>query len=375
MAALIRHPVSALGSGVSYSVTEMCFGESGPVVLIQAGLHADECPPLLVAARLTEKLAELEAEGALRAVIRIITQANPIGGSQWLRGHHVGRIDLSSGRNFNREMPGLASQTLKELERRLSDSPAHNLEAARTLWSEALSGYVVESPVDALQVVLQSRAVDASVVLDLHSDDEAEPHLYAFDSSKAAACDLGKRLGASTVLLDSPSEAASFDDAVVAFWAELDAAFPGAGFHDPVCAMTVELRGTRDVSEALAAHDSDAIIHFLTARGLIAGEAPDVSGDIQVHPLSGMDPVTSPDSGLLLWQIALGDEFEAGTLIAELYRPDRPNAASLGIRARVGGRLIAKRGHPWVRSGDVIAKVSGDTPLAWRTEHLLGGRA
>jgi Predicted deacylase len=65
MATLIRHPVSALGSGVSYSVTEMSFGESGPVVLIQAGLHADECPPLLVAARLADKLAELEAEGAL----------------------------------------------------------------------------------------------------------------------------------------------------------------------------------------------------------------------------------------------------------------------------------------------------------------------
>jgi Predicted deacylase len=107
---------------------------------------------------------------------------------------------------------------------------------------------------------------------------------------------------------------------------------------------------------------------------MIAGQAPEVSGDIQVHPLSGMDPVTSPDSGLLLWHTALGDEFEAGTLIAELYRPDRPNAAALGIRARVGGRLIAKRGHPWVRSGDVIAKVSGNQPLAWRTEHLLGGR-
>lgn len=374
MAALIRHPVSALGSGVNYSVTEMCFGESGPVVLIQAGLHADECPPLLVAARLTDRLAQLEASGALRAVIRVITQANPIGGSQWLRGHHVGRIDLSSGRNFNREMPGLASQTLKELERRLSDDPAQNRETARTLWQEALSGYVVESPVDALQVVLQSRAVDASLVLDLHSDDEAEPHLYAFDASQEAACDLGRRLGASTVLLDSPSEDASFDDAVVAFWAELDAAYPDAGFQHPVCAMTVELRGTRDVNESLAAHDSNAIIEFLTARGLIAGQAPDVSGDIQVHPLSGMDPITSPDSGLLLWQTALGATFEAGTLIAELYRPDRPSAPCLGIRARVGGRLIAKRGHPWVRSGDVVAKVSGDTPLAWRTEHLLGGR-
>lgn len=374
MPSLIRHPVSALGSGVTYSVTEMTFGGGGPVVLIQAGLHADECPPLLVAARLTEKLTELESAGALTAEIRVITQANPIGGSQWLRGHHVGRIDLSSGRNFNRAMPTLASQTLNELSRRLTDNPERNRQVARTLWAEALSGYVVESPVDALQVVLQSRAVEADWVLDLHSDDEAEAHLYAFESSQDAACDLARRLNASTVLLDSPSDEASFDDAVVQFWAELNEAFPDAGFDQPVRAMTVELRGTRDVSEAQAALDSDALIAFLMSHGLIEGQPPQATGEVAVHPLAGMDPVTSPDSGLLLWHTQLGDLFEAGTLIAELYRPDRPSSAALGIRARVGGRLIAKRGHPWVRSGDVIAKVSGDTPLAWRTDHLLGGR-
>ena len=375
MASLIRHPVSALGSGVSYSVTEMCFGTGPEVVTIQAGLHADECPPILVASQLVEKLTELEAAQRLRACIRVITQANPIGGSQWLRGHHVGRIDLSSGRNFNRQLPQLADQILTELTRRLTDDAAKNRQSARELWLEALSGYPVESPVDALHVVLLSRAIEASWVLDLHSDDEAEPHVYGFPSATAETVDMAARLGAPTVLMAQSSGAESFDDTLMDFWATLHAEFPDAGFAQPLIAMTIELRGTRDVSRALAEQDAEAILDALRAHDLIAGVASEVSQTVSVKPLAGMDPVTAPDSGLLVWHAHLGDVFEAGTLLAELYRPDRPNSPALAIRARVAGRLIAKRGHPWVRSGDVVAKVASDQPLAWRVGALLGGRS
>lgn len=374
MATLIRHPVSALGSGVTYSVTEMSFGSGPEIVLIQAGLHADECPPILVAGQLVEKLTELEAERRIQSTIRVITQANPIGGSQWLRGHHIGRIDLSSGRNFNRQMPRLAEQICVELKRRLSADPLKNRAVARELWLEALSGYLVESPVDALQVVLQSRAVEASWVLDLHSDDEAEAHVYGFPSAEAETVDLASRLNAPIVLMAEQSGADSFDDALMAFWAALDAEFPDAGFHLPLVALTAELRGTRDVTRSLAEHDADAILQFLMARQLIAGTASEPTTQVAVKPLSGLDPVTTPDSGLLIWHAQIGDRFEAGNLLAELYRPDRPNSPALAIRARVGGRLIAKRGHPWVRSGDVVAKVAGDQPLAWRADNLLGGR-
>lgn len=375
MATLIRHPVSALGSGVSYSVTEMCFGAGPEIVLIQAGLHADECPPILVAGQLVEKLTELEAERRIQSTIRVITQANPIGGSQWLRGHHIGRIDLSSGRNFNRQMPRIAEQVVPELKRRLTEDPQKNRAVARELWLEALSGYLVESPVDALQVVLQSRAVEASWVLDLHSDDEAEAHVYGFPTAERETIDLASRLQAPTVLMAEQSGADSYDDALMAFWATLDTEFPDAGFRWPLVAMTVELRGTRDVSRALAEHDADAIVQFLIARRLISGTASAPSAPVSVKPLAGMDPVTTPDSGLLVWHAQIGDRFEAGNLLAELYRPDRPNSPALAIRARVGGRLIAKRGHPWVRSGDVVAKVAGDQPLAWRVDNLLGGRS
>ncbi len=374
MATLVRHPVSALGSGVSFSITEMSFGAGETQVLIQAGLHADECPPLLVASQLAEQLTELETQRALNCQIRVITQANPIGGSQWLRGHHVGRIDLSSGRNFNRDMPRLAEQTLSEVKRRLTDDPVANRAMARSIWQEALSGVTVESPVDALQVVLQSRAVEADWVFDLHSDDEGEVHLYAFPQHQALAEVLGIRLGASTILTAEQSGADSFDDALVGFWAVLDREFPGAGFDNPVVAMTCELRGTRDVSKALAERDASALIDFLATQGLIRRTVAPVEGSVAIKPLAGMDPITSPDSGLLVWHAALGDEFEAGALVAELYRPDRPNSPALSIRARVAGRLIARRGHPWVRSGDVVAKVAGEEPLAWRTDNLLGGR-
>lgn len=376
MATLIRHPVSALGSGLTFSVTEMCFGHAGPLVLIQAGLHADECPPLLVAGQLVERLTTLEAAKRLKCRVQVITQANPIGGSQWLRGHHIGRIDLSSGRNFNRGMPHVAEQIVEELAKRLSADPESNRSMARALWHEALSGVVVESPVDALQVVLQSRAIDADWLLDLHSDDEAEPHIYAFPRQESWAMDLASRLGAATVLMAADSGTQTFDESVIGFWSTLNQAYPAAGFEDPVVAMTLELRGTRDVAKHLAEQDAEAVLCFLANQGLIDGPlqraAPEVA--VAVKPLSGMDPVTSPDSGLLVWHVGLGLECEAGTLLAELYRPDRPTAPALGIRARIGGRVIARRGHPWVRSGDVVVKMAGSHPLPWRMGDLLGGR-
>ena len=67
MSKLTRHVLDQSGSGVTMSVTEMCFGSGSTVVYCQAALHADECPPLLVARQLCQQLAVLEAQNRLHA--------------------------------------------------------------------------------------------------------------------------------------------------------------------------------------------------------------------------------------------------------------------------------------------------------------------
>ncbi|MGA1206262.1 MAG: hypothetical protein ACO31Z_00690 [Litorivicinaceae bacterium] len=374
MSTLTRHILDQSGSGVAISVTEMRFGSGPQVVYCQAALHADECPPLLVARQLCQHLAVLEAQQRLHAEFRIVTQANPIGGQQWVRQHHVGRVELGTGQNFNRDFPQLAALVIEELGPRLTSDPQANRAMARELWHEALAGLISENPVMALQRVLLDLALDADWVFDLHSDDEAECHLYAAPSDLAVALSLGGRLGASAVLIESDTGAHSFDDTLMQFWETLETAFPQRGFQAPLTAMTVELRGTRDVSMAQAHSDCEALLGLWSEHGLVTSDSGQLLSEPVAYPLRGLDVLTTPYCGLVVWHRALGDWVTAGDLVAEIVEPDQPERDPRQIRARSEGRLLARRGHPWVRAGDVVCKVAGSKPLSWRFGNLIGGR-
>jgi predicted deacylase len=374
MSKLTRHVLDQSGSGVTMSVTEMCFGSGSTVVYCQAALHADECPPLLVARQLCQQLAVLEAQNRLHAEFRVVTQANPIGGQQWVRQHHVGRVELGTGQNFNRDFPNVAAFVVEEIQHRLTVDPVTNRAIAREFWHEALAGLIPEHPVMALQRTLLQRAVDADWVFDLHSDDEAECHLYATPGDMAVALSLGGRLGATAVLVEADTGAQSFDDTLKQCWATLDAAFPNRGFQSPLTAMTVELRGTRDVSVALAQSDCEALLGLWSEHGLVTYDSGQLLTEPVAYPLRGVDVLTTPYCGLLVWRRSLGDLVTAGDLLAEIIEPDQPERDPRQIRARSEGRLIARRGHPWVRAGDVVCKVAGSKPLSWRFGNLIGGR-
>ena len=60
-------------------------------VYIQASLHADELPGMLVAWYLKQRLAELENAGRLRGEIVVVPVANPIGLEQVLMDTPLGR--------------------------------------------------------------------------------------------------------------------------------------------------------------------------------------------------------------------------------------------------------------------------------------------
>ncbi|MFY9513458.1 MAG: succinylglutamate desuccinylase/aspartoacylase family protein, partial [Rubrivivax sp.] len=96
--------------GIEHRLTVLRFGTpgSGPKALIQAALHADEIPALLVAQQLRQKLTQLEAAGGLRGQVLLVPYANPVGLAQQPLGLHQGRFDLRDGLNFNRGFADLA---------------------------------------------------------------------------------------------------------------------------------------------------------------------------------------------------------------------------------------------------------------------------
>jgi predicted deacylase len=64
---------------------------------IQASLHADELPGMLVAHHLVKLVDAAAAQGKIRKQITIVPYANPIGLNQFVMGGHLGRFSISTG--------------------------------------------------------------------------------------------------------------------------------------------------------------------------------------------------------------------------------------------------------------------------------------
>ena len=99
-----RHPLLSPTPGTTRELISLHYGptDTGRKVMIQASLHADEVPGLLVAHHLRHRLAAFEAQGMLQGEIVLVPFANPVGLSQWVLASDEGRLDLASGENFNR---------------------------------------------------------------------------------------------------------------------------------------------------------------------------------------------------------------------------------------------------------------------------------
>ena len=93
--------------GSPHRLTVLRFGAAGAgrKAYLQAGLHADEFPGMLVLRILAGHLAEAEAHGGVHGEILLVPQANPIGLAQTETTFVSGRIDNATGENFNRNYP------------------------------------------------------------------------------------------------------------------------------------------------------------------------------------------------------------------------------------------------------------------------------
>jgi predicted deacylase len=106
-----KHPISAPHSSAAYELSSFHFGPASERrVYIQASLHADEVPGMLVAQFLRRRLIALEGAGKLRTEIVLVPAANPIGLSQAIHGAPFGRFDLRTGVNFNRAYKHVANE-------------------------------------------------------------------------------------------------------------------------------------------------------------------------------------------------------------------------------------------------------------------------
>ncbi|MCZ8176451.1 MAG: M14 family metallopeptidase [Burkholderiaceae bacterium] len=355
--------------GLRHSLRVLHFGPAdGPKATIQAALHADEVPALLVAQALRERLQRLEAEGQLLGRVQLLPWANPLGLAQHLLGHHLGRFDLRDGLNYNRGYAELAAAAATRLQGRLGDDAAANAAVARQALAEAAAALTADTPAKDLKRRLLQLAVDSDVVLDLHCDGEAAMHLYALSPQAAWAAELGALLGARAVLLATDSGDSPFDEACSRPWLLLQQAMAPHPLPLGCFSATVELRGEADTRHDWAAQDADAIVEFLRRRGIVAGRpAPLPPALCEPTPLAGSEPVTAPAAGVVVFHRAPGDLVAAGDVVADLV--DIDSGERHALTARSAGVLYARCATRWALPGKRLAKIAGTT-LA-RTGPLL----
>ncbi len=366
------HLISMQDSSTAYQLTSFHFGLAGAgrKAYIQAALHADEVPGMLVSQFLRSELLALEAAGKLRGEIVLVPAANPIGLAQAIHGTPFGRFDLSTGTNFNRACKHVAGDLKRSLAGRLGADAAANVALVRAHARGAVASWRPGTDAEALKKVLLGMAIDADIVLDLHCDNEAVLHMYAGTPLAEAAMPLAALLGSRALLLALEAGEEPFDEACSRLWWDLAAHFGPATPLPAAClSVTVELRGEMDVNYQDAERDARALLAFLAHEGVIEQPRAALPAPLCAPtPLEGVEPIVAPHAGVLVFVKALGEQVAAGDAIADLIDP--VSGRTTRLCSSVAGVFFARTAHRHLLRGMNVAKIAG--AVAFRSGKLLG---
>lgn len=367
---IVKHLLRPASVGTQRELISLHYGAGeGQKIYLQASLHANEQPGMLVAHHLRRALEQLDADGQIQGQVVLVPMANPIGLSQWLLNSAQGRFDLTSGENFNRGYHEMVDAVADKVADKLGADAAHNVALIREAMRAALPKLPAETELQDLRRTLLALSIDADVVLDLHCDAEAVLHLYTGTDLWPQCEPLARLMGAHATLLAKESGGSPFDEACSKLWWQLSERFEGRFPIPPAClSVTVELRGNRDVDHALAVQDAAAILDFLRHRGVIKGQPPALPALLhEATPLAGSMPVVAASSGVLTFLKKPGSVLRAGEVLAELIDP--VSAQVTELKSPVDGVLYAHISGRFVTAGTKIAKVAGAE--ATRSGNLL----
>jgi len=351
-----------------------------PRCYIQASLHADELPGMLVCHHLIKLLDAAELRGEIVHRVCVVPYANPLGLSQTVLGSHLGRFSTTTGINFNRNWLDVSDSLAEKLTEGgggggLSDSdPSHNIRLIRRAILAELDTKKTTTAEIEMKRRLLCLAATSDVVLDLHCDNEALMHMYTHTKLWPQMADLAAEIQSECHLTASTSGGHPFDEVASHVWSALQDRFPRCPIPMACQSVTVELRGESDVSDELAIQDAAALYRFLQRRGFIRGaekltQPPPLKR--QASPLTAVDMIDAQVPGVIAWKVPLGAYVQAGQLLAEIVSIEDPDAPRVAVTSRQAGIVFGRRRHALAIPGQTIIKVAGEEELGWRKGNLL----
>ena len=343
---------------------------------LQASLHADELPGLLLNHHLIKLLDEADEKGEILDEIIIVPYANPIGLSQRIFGMHQGRFSLDSAINFNRDYVDLEKLITSKIEKDLKlNDENHNVMIIRKAMIDAINEDAAIDEEAVMKKELLKLACISDIALDLHCDSEALLYMFTHDLLWPQLSDLAAEIGSEVQLLSGLSGGNPFDEALSCPWSTLKEKYKDYPIPMACQSATVELRGESDVCHELAIKDSKAFYKFLQRRGYIAdnnnslSKLPNLIRD--ASPLTGVEMIYCNKPGIVCLNCKLGDIVKEGDILGEVVDIENPYALKQELKCRTSGIIFSIFKNKLCKPGTFILKVAGEKPLPWRTGNLL----
>lgn len=347
---------------------------TGKKAYVQAGLHADEPPGYVIMHHLIDMLDQADQSNQINGELILVPAANPVGLNQWREDAVQGRFNFNTGVNFNRDHLDFTEKVSESIEGKLYFDEKKNIALIRKAISQNLEKLAPLDETEYLKHLLLTLSHDADVVLDLHCDFQALMHVYLGTPLWPRASDLPAQLGAEVILLSRKSGGNPFDEACSRIWWELAEQHPEYPIPPACLAATAEFRGQADVSHEIARQDAENIYLFLQRRGLIKGKAPDLPElKNEPAPLRGVEHVTAPCPGAVVFFKEPGDRIQKGDKVLEIINPMenvKKNRVT-PVESNIDGILFARSADRFARPDRILAKISGKIPLLDKGEKLL----
>ena len=360
--------------GTRRTIATFRYGVAGarPKIYMQSSVHANELPGAMLLHYLMPMLAAAERDGKMRGEVVVVPTMNPIGQAQLVGNAHLGRYELLSRDNFNRNWIDLADPVAERIGRKLGPDAPRNVALIRGASVAALKSMEPMNELQTMRVEMMKLSIDADVVLDLHCDQEAILHVFGAERDLGGPLEtLAADLGSPSTMFNHPYPAAlTFSGVNGSLWARLAERFPEAAIPSACMSVTVELRSQHDVSHALGEADARNLFRYLIRRGAVAGRAgPLPPLKSKPTPIGGMDVGYVPTTGFIVYHVPAGAKVKNGQVICDIIDPRNPGgrAAITPMRCRSDGILFSRKrngGIAW--PGMVAFRIAGPKMLAHR---------
>ena len=359
--------------------TDLIYFRIGPSsaerkVYLQAALHADEQPGILILHHLLDMLKKADAAGELRAQFVVFPMVNPLGMDDIEFGQHQGRYDRGSGVNHNRQWPDLTEVLSEDLKQGLGNDEQQNIQLVREAVGKWLNLYPQLEVRDQWRHAVMSEAFDADYVFDLHCDDESLLYIYSVPQQKQAMQSLANHTGAVATLLAEDGGGNSFDEVWPALWINLAKTCPDKAIPHAVKSCTLEYRGQTDTFDALNLKDAENLYGYFQSEGLIGGVARGQPVKApQASDLRATEIIRAEQAGLLAYCVELGEQVEKGQKVADLIHLDGSCAFTerTAVLAGTSGMVLSRNTNKYVWRGAGITKIVGTEILESRDGFLL----